>query len=164
MAQVISEEDFLNKIKPSKGVSLLMGVGDPKLIDKLSRTFEEYKFPNLIHPSFIGDLESIEVGIGNIITAGCIFTVDTKIGSFNIFNLNTSLGHDSNIGNCNVFNPGCNISGGVRIGSCNLFGTNSTVLQNVAVGDYNTLGASSLANKTINDNSVMIGVPAKPLI
>ena len=163
IACVIDEDYFLNTIKPSSEINIYIGVGDPKLIEKLSLRFQHYHFPNLIHKSFVGDCNSIIFGKGNVITAGCIFTVDIEVGSFNVFNLNTTIGHDTVIKNCNVFNPGCNISGDVNIGSNNLFGTNSTVLQGLSVNDSNVLGASSLANKVIFSNSVMVGVPAKKL-
>ena len=83
---VIDEEYFLKNIEPDN-VNLYLGVGDPNLLSKLSQTFKDYTFPNLIHPSVVFDSESLTLGSGNILTAGCILTVDIKIGSFNIFNL-----------------------------------------------------------------------------
>lgn len=160
---VIDEDYFLAHILPSDNIHLYHGIGDPKLLSKLSEKFENYIFPNLIHPNFIGDQKSIQLEKGNIITAGSVFTVDIKIGSHNIFNLNSTVGHDTVIGDCNVFNPGVNISGSVKIGSENLFGTNSTVLQLIEIGNKNILGASSLANKNIDDDCIMVGVPAKNL-
>ncbi len=163
VVSVIDEDYFLGHILPSENINLYLGIGDPKLLGKLSKQFENYIFPNLIHPNFIGDRKSIQLERGNIITAGCVFTVDIKIGSHNIFNLNSTVGHDTVIGDCNIFNPGCNISGSVKIGSGNLFGTNSTVLQFIEIGNGNIIGASSLANKNIGNESIMVGVPAKNL-
>ncbi len=161
---VLKESDFLNANKSPKNISLLMGIGNPFIISKLKELFSNFEFPNIIHPSFIGDRDSISIGKGNIITPGCIFTSDIKIGSFNIFNLNTTIGHDSVIIDCNVFNPGCNISGGVVIGSRNLFGTNCAVLQYLTIGDDCTIGAMSLVNRNLTSNITVVGVPAKPLI
>lgn len=161
---LIDEDFFLKSIKPSSDIHIYHGIGDPALLEKLSIKFNDFLFPNLIHPNFIGDIKSIQFGKGNIITAGCIFTVDIVVGSHNIFNLGTTLGHDSIVGDFNVFNPGANISGGVIINSGNLFGTNSTVLQTLTIGSKNIIGASTLANKNINDNSVIVGVPGKSII
>lgn len=158
---LVDEDYFLENIKPSRGVCLFIGIGDPKLINKLTSTFSDYDFPNLIHESFEGDKKSINLGEGNLIAAGCIFTVDIKVGSYNIFNLNSTVGHDTEIGNCNIFNPGCNISGSVTIKNSNLIGTNATVLQKVKIGSNNIIGASSLTNKEIGDKKVMVGIPAK---
>jgi sugar O-acyltransferase (sialic acid O-acetyltransferase NeuD family) len=161
---VIDEDYFIENVKPSSDINIFHGIGDPILLEKLSERFQNYIFPNLIHPNFVGDKKSIQFGKGNIITAGCIFTVDIEIGSHNVFNLNTTIGHDSIIGDFNVFNPGANISGGVDIKSGNLFGTNCTVLQMLQIGKNNIIGASSLANKNIDDNCIMVGVPAKKII
>lgn len=161
---VIDEDFFLEHVGATVDINIYHGIGDPLLLEKLSKRFQNYIFPNLVHPNFVGDKRSIRFGKGNIITAGCVFTVDIEIGSNNIYNLNTTVGHDTIVGDCNVFNPGVNVSGGVNIGSRNLFGTNSTVLQMLKIGNDNILGASSLANKNIDSNSIMIGVPAKKMI
>lgn len=159
--EIITEDYFFENIEPSPNINLFMGVGDPNLLKKLSESFKSYSFPNLVSKDAVIDLRSISLGKGNIFTAGCILTVDIKVDSFNVFNLNATVGHEAEIGSFNIFNPGANISGNVKIKSCNLFGVNSTILQNLEVGHGNILGASSLATKSIGDNQIMVGVPAK---
>jgi sugar O-acyltransferase (sialic acid O-acetyltransferase NeuD family) len=160
---IIDECLFLEKVKPSKDINLVIGIGNPQIISNISQTYQEYNFPNIIHPSFIGNRNGISLGRGNIVTPGCIFTTDIIIGSFNIFNLHTTIGHDCRIGDNNVFNPGSNISGGVEIGSGNLFGTNCSVLQYLTIGNENIIGALSLVNKHISSNNTLVGVPAKAI-
>lgn len=159
---IILEEDFLNTRQHDVQIELFMGIGNPKIIEKLTKKFQSFHFPNLVHPS-VQINESVKLNAGNIVTCGCIFTVDITIGSFNIFNLNSTIGHDTVIGNFNVINPGVNISGGVTIGNANLLGTNSTVLQYVNIGDNSILGAGSLANKHLSSNLTYVGIPAKPI-
>lgn len=161
--QVLDENKFLQDYKGKSSVDIFMGIGNPSILQKLKSTFKDFNFPNLIHPNFVYSSNSVTMGNGNIITAGCVFTVDIKVGSFNVFNLNTTLGHDSIVGDCNVMNPGVNISGGVRMGDANLIGTNATILQYLNVGSDNVIGASSLLTKPIESNQVMVGVPAKPM-
>lgn len=160
---IFDQSEFLDNIKPSEEIELYIGIGNPKVIDEISKLFTDYNFPNLIHPNVIYDLNSINLGRGNILTAGCILTVDILIGSFNIFNLSTTVGHDVTIGNNNIFNPAVNISGSVEIGSSNLFGTSATILQNLKIGSNNVIGASALLTKSIKSDNVMIGVPAKKI-
>ncbi|MFA5781813.1 MAG: acetyltransferase [Bacteroidales bacterium] len=161
---VFEESDFINKNKNDKSIQIAIGIGYPQVIKKVAEKFLPYfSFPNLIHPNFVGNKDSIEMGTGNIITAGCVFTCDIKIGSFNYFNLICTLGHDSVVGSFNVINPGTNISGGVVIGDCNLIGTNATILQYIKIGNNSTLGAGSLLNKELEDNTVKVGVPARPM-
>tara|TARA_B110000211_G_scaffold218424_1_gene263226 strand:+ start:364 stop:1005 length:642 start_codon:yes stop_codon:yes gene_type:complete len=160
---IFDQGDFLDTITPAEEIDLYIGIGNPIIIDEISKIFKDYNFPNLIHPNVIYDLNYIKFGRGNILTAGCILTVDILVGSFNIFNLSTTVGHDVIIGNNNIFNPGVNISGSVEIGSSNLFGTSATILQDLKIESNNVIGASSLLTKSIKRDNVMIGVPAKKI-
>ena len=85
---LIDEDEFLAKKEINSAVYL--GVGDPKLLFKVVEKFKNYSFPNLVHKSVVKDT-SVRMKSGNIITAGCVLTVDIKIGSFNIFNLNSEI-------------------------------------------------------------------------
>ncbi|MFT4802914.1 MAG: sugar O-acyltransferase (sialic acid O-acetyltransferase NeuD family) [Psychroserpens sp.] len=159
--KVFDQTDFLNDMSlERKKTAIINGIGQPRLIAKLFEPFRGFHFPNLIHPSFIGDLSSIDFGKGNLVTAGCIFTVDIQIGDFNVFNLNATVGHDVKISDFNVFNPGCNVSGGICIENSNLFGTNSTILEGLKVGSNSILGASALLTKNLSDSTLALGVPA----
>jgi len=158
---VIREDDFLKGSTNAMNVAL--GVGDPKLLASFHDKFSRFRLPNLIHPGFVGHRDSILFGVGNIITAGCIFTVSIKVGSMNLFNLNSTVGHDTTIGSFNVFNPGVNLSGGVTIGNGNLVGTNATILQYITMGSRSVLGANALLTKDLGDDATAVGVPAKPI-
>lgn len=155
---IIDENEF---IKNYKGNNIVISTGRPHLLKKLSGKFKDFATPNIIHPNFISDKKNIIMGVGNIITAGVIFTTDITIGSFNVFNLNMTIGHDTIIGNYNVFNPSSNISGNNKIGDVNLFGVGSITLEKMEVGNNNIIGASALLTKKINDFGVYVGVPAK---
>ncbi|WP_299702425.1 acetyltransferase [uncultured Pontibacter sp.] len=161
---VLDESEFLRDNNPvSEDIALFLGIGDPKKNSEIIDKYNGFNFPNLIHPTFTGSSKSIKIGNGNIITAGCVFTVDIKIGSYNIFNLSSTVGHDSVIGNFNVINPGVNISGGVIIGDRNLLGVNSTVLQYLNIGDNSILGAGAVLTKDLLSNALAVGIPAKVL-
>jgi sugar O-acyltransferase (sialic acid O-acetyltransferase NeuD family) len=157
---VIDENDFLTNYKD---VSVCIGTGYPKLIKQIAEKYKNYIFPNIIHPSFIGNKETILMGFGNIITAGVIFTTDINIGNFNIFNLGSTVGHDCEILDGNVFNPGTNISGNCRIGNNNLFGVGSSILEKLIVGDNNVIGGGAVIINNIKNNSTYVGVPGKKI-
>lgn len=147
-------------------VGCVIGIGTPKVIASVSRRLAAHahvSFPNLVHPSVIWDEERIEVGEGNVITAGTIFTTDIKIGSFNILNLACTYGHDIVIGDCCVINPGCSISGAVTLEGENLIGTRAGILQVLTIGKGATVGSGALATKHVAPGEVVVGIPAKPL-
>jgi sugar O-acyltransferase (sialic acid O-acetyltransferase NeuD family) len=147
-------------------MNLVIGIGSPNLCKKIVSKFitkANIKFPNLIHPNLTAKMDSIVLGCGNIITSGCIFTVDIKIESFNVFNLNVTVGHDTKIGSYNVINPGVNVSGSVEIGDLNLLGTNATVLQNLTIEDNSILGAGAVLTKNLESCKTAVGIPAKTI-
>lgn len=162
--EVHDEADFFSK-EISGECCFAVGIGSPKILKKLrDNYFSKFDFPNLLHPRTIGLFDSIEMGKGNIITAGCIFTVDTKLGSCNIFNLHSTIGHDSVIGSCNVISPGANLSGKLTLGDGNLIGTNATVLENLTIGDGNVIGAGSVVRNNVESRQTIIGDPAVDVI
>jgi sugar O-acyltransferase (sialic acid O-acetyltransferase NeuD family) len=158
--RVITEESFFTD-NSETDVNLFLGTGDPNINKKLISKYSSYNFPNLIDSRSQINLNYNKIGVGNIFTAGVIMTIDIELGSYNILNLNSTIGHDSKIGSFNVINPGCNISGGVGIGDLNLLGTNSTILQNIVIGSNNVLGAGSVLIKNILNNETHVGVPNK---
>ena len=157
---IIDEDIFLSDYK---NVSVCIGTGYPNVIKKIIKKYQNFIFPNIIHPSFIGNKDSISMGYGNIITAGVIFTTDIKIGNFNVFNLGCTVGHDCKILDGNVFNPKTNISGNCSIGNNNLFGVGSSILEKLNVGNNNIIGGGSIIISNIEDNSTYVGVPGKKI-
>ena len=145
---------------------VVIGIGDPQIISRVAdrlKLHSHLQFPNLVHPSLIGDRDRITFGEGNIVCAGNIFTTDIMIGSFNIFNLSCTFGHDLTIGNCNVINPGVNVSGGVAIEDRCLVGTGATILQNRRIGKEAVVGAGAVVAKDVAPGTTVVGIPAKPI-
>ncbi len=150
----------------SKPLSLVISIGNPKIIMSITNKIENkfVVFPNIIAPNTLFfDSNSLEIGIGNIITFNCVVSCNINIGNFNIFNTDVFLGHDVNIGSNNVFNPSVRISGEVTVGDCNFFGVSSIILQQKIIGNNTTIGANSLIIKNTKDNSLYHGNPATML-
>ena len=118
-------------------------------------------FPTLIHPSVIYDKESCKFCRGVLIFAGNIQTVNVHIDDFTLINLSCSIGHETKIGKGCVINPLSKISGGVFVKNGVLVGTGVSILQYKTIGSFTTLGAASCITKSIPENVVAVGVPAK---
>jgi len=150
---------------PILGVAL--PIGFPKVKRKIfTDVLEDMKnvvFPNLVHPSVSVQSETLDIGMGNIITAGVRLTTDIKIGNFNLFNLNSTVGHDVVIGDYCVINPVATISGAVTIEDDVLVGTGANILQNITLGSRSTIGAGAVVSKEVLKDTVVVGIPAKPL-
>ena len=147
-------------------VACTIPIGSPKHIARIStrlRALPHVFFPNLIHPQTIWWQDRIEIGEGNIITAGNVLTVDIRIGSFNLLNRGCQFGHDDVIGDACVINPGCNISGAVTLAGENLVGTGATILQNLEIGHGATVGSGAVVTRNVRPGVVVVGVPARPM-
>jgi len=162
---VVGGDDLL--LESDVEADLLIGIGHPRIRAALVPRYLEkgarFCFPNLIHPAATLDFRRVELGSGNVITAGVAMTCDIRIGDFNLFNLNATVGHDGEIGSFDVFNPGVNLSGGVRVGDRVLVGTGAQILENLCVASDAIVGAGAVVRANVEPGQTVVGVPAKPL-
>lgn len=158
---VIGDINVLNSWETP--LDICIAIGSPHIIEKIVNKIINPKidFPNIIGPDNIFlDEKSFNLGKGNIICSGCLFSCNTTIGNFNQFNNHITIGHDSHIGNFNSFMPGVRISGEVSIGNRNFWGFNSGILQQKNVGDDVIVGAGSILLRKPKDGCTYVGVPA----
>ena len=147
--------------------ALALGIGSPgarfNIGQDLSARHPEITWPSLIHPSVMMDASSASIGIGALICAGTVLTVNVRLGDFAMINLGCTVGHEARFGSGSVVNPLVAISGGVEIGDRVLVGTGASVLQYVEIGDDATVGAGAVVTKTVASGSTVVGVPARAL-
>jgi acetyltransferase-like isoleucine patch superfamily enzyme len=134
-----------------------------KAVNRIVNPYIE--FPNIIDPDtcFL-DMETFEIGKGNIIGEITRFATNVKMGDFNIVVNDGVFGHDDVIGNFNVFFPDVRFSGNVKCGDYNLFGVRSTVLQGLKIGNSVKLSAGCILMNNSQDGCVYRGNPARKFI
>jgi sugar O-acyltransferase (sialic acid O-acetyltransferase NeuD family) len=121
-------------------------------------------FPVFIHPkAIIDDTNTVHLGKGTVITAGCALTTNIIIGEHTLINLNSTIGHDCVIGEGCCIMPGVNLSGNVTVGKHVLIGTGACVLNNVSIGDHTKVGAGAVVTRSLPADCTAVGVPAKPI-
>lgn len=120
------------------------------------------RFETIIHPSAIVS-DSVLIEQGSIIGPNVVITTQVEIKEHVSVHYNSTIGHDTVINSFSTIYPGVNISGNVRVGKGVELGTNSTILQGLKIGDGSFLGAGAVVNKSIKDNVVAVGIPAKTL-
>ncbi|OGO81209.1 MAG: transferase [Clostridiales bacterium GWC2_40_7] len=158
---ILGDLSWFEGTSPDMNVIFAVGspVGRKKLVDKCDK-IPGLEFPNLIHPS-IRLCKHIEMGKGNIICKSSILTTNIHMGSFNIINLNCTVGHDVVIKDFCTAAPGVNISGRVTLNSgCDL-GTNTCIIQEKTIGEWTVIGAGSVVIRDIEPRCTAVGVPAK---
>mgnify|MGYP002093356414 FL=1 len=162
---VLGAVSLLNKW--TTPLSVVVAIANVKVLEKIVSNLVNsvLDFPNLIDPdtSFI-DIDTFQIGVGNVIGEGCRFSPNVRIGNFNIVVNDSIFGHDVIIGNNNVFFPAVRLSGHVTIGNKNLLGVRTTVLQGFKIGNNVKLSAGSLLMNNARDGFTYRGNPARKFI
>ncbi len=120
------------------------------------------KKKNLVEVPHYGSVkikDNVEIGALNTIARGTID--DTVINSYNKFDDHIHIAHNCTIGKNNIFCAGTIVGGSVKIGMNNFFGLNSTIKNKITIGNNNLIGQSSNLIKTIKNNLLVYGNPAR---
>jgi sugar O-acyltransferase (sialic acid O-acetyltransferase NeuD family) len=119
----------------------------------------------IVDPSATVFIDKKNLGLGGMISPGCVVTTNIKLGNYVTLNLNTTVGHDTIIGDYCTTNPGVHISGECTIGSMNEFGTGCIVRDRLIIGCNKTFGAQTAVVKSIETDTIeaYVGVPSKEL-
>ena len=132
------------------------------IVDKIKAVKPNVNFATLIDPS-VELSELVQIGEGSIICAHTILTVNIKIGSHVIINLDCTVGHDAVLKDFVTLYPSVNVSGATVIGHCSELGTGMQIIQGKTVGDRSIVGAGAVVVKDIPDDCTAVGSPAKPI-
>lgn len=154
----------IENIREFKKVYYIIGIGDNKIRKETFKELENnnYNLLTIVDKSAIIN-HNVEIEKGCFIGPGAIVNVNSKIGENSIINSGAIVEHDCAIGkNCHLA-PGSRIAGYVNIGDNSFLGIGSTVKDKVIIGKKVILGAGSVALKDIDDNAVMVGIPAKKI-
>lgn len=143
---------------------ITIGVANSLIRQKsLTQLPAEIEYITLIHPS-VQISKWVNVGMGCIITAGCILTCDIELGRFSQLNVNTTICHDNIIGDFFTTAPSVNINGHCQIASNVYFGCGAATKQGISICSDVIIGMGAMVTKDITEPGTYIGIPAKKLI
>ncbi len=118
------------------------------------------RFENIIHPTASVSRTS-KLGCGVVVFQNATITSNVSIGNHVIILPNSVISHDNVIGNFTCIAGGVCISGCVVVGCSCYIGTNSSIIGSVKIGDYCLIGMSSVVLNNVEENTVVVGNPAK---
>ena len=104
-----------------------------------------------------------ECGQGIQVMPGAIVHKFSSLGSQCILNTNSTVDHECVLGDGVHIMGGASIAGRVAIGDFSTVGTNATILPDLKIGRNVYVGAGAVVIKDIEDNTVVVGVPGKPI-
>lgn len=140
-------------------------VGSAKIRKNIVEKIQGHKninFATLIDPSVLLS-GRVQVGKGSIICAGTIITVDVRIGSHVIINLDCTIGHDAVLQDFVTVYPSVNISGNVAVNECAELGTGAQIIQGKKIGKETVVGAGAVVVKDLPEKCTAVGSPAVPI-
>ncbi|OOR89939.1 acyl-[acyl-carrier-protein]--UDP-N-acetylglucosamine O-acyltransferase [Moraxella caviae] len=117
---------------------------------------------------YAGEETYLHIGDYNRIRESCTFHRGTaqdqsitKIGSHNLFMVNTHIAHDCVVGNHNVLANNVGVAGHSHIGNHVIIGGQSGIHQFCRIDDYSMIGGASLILKDVAAFVTVSGNPAK---
>jgi sugar O-acyltransferase (sialic acid O-acetyltransferase NeuD family) len=146
--------------------NLIMGVYKPKSKRIVFEAFNgshgiRYSdYSCLFHPAATVSPQA-GLGHGVFLAPGTIIAPFASIGDLVTVNRNTSVGHHTKIGAFSSINPGCTIAGKCEIGENVTVGIGAVILDGLTIGRNTIIGAGSVVTRSIPDDVVALGTPAK---
>ncbi len=145
----------------------VIGVGDPEskqnMVKKALKSGLK-PFPTIIHPRAVVQGLDCRIGVGGVITPGCVITTNVTIGDYVLLNLNSTVGHDAVLDDFVTINPSCSVSGCVTLGKAVDLGTGTVIRQGISIAPGVVTGAQSCVVKDIDEPGItVVGIPAKKL-
>ena len=143
-------------------VLAICGVGAPEVRRKMIMRVKEYGigFCSVIHPKAVTTRWN-KIGVGSIITAGCILTNQITVGDHVHLNLDCTVGHDAVLEDFVTIAPGVHISGNVTLKTGAYIGTGANIIEKKTVGMWSVVGAGSTIVSDVPPNVTAVGTPGK---
>lgn len=147
------------------GCYFVNGIGSHSNFWKKEQIIEKIKVPverfeTIIHPTAsVSKMSSL--GYGTVILQNVTVASNVSIGNHVIILPNSIISHDDVIEDYTCITGGVCISGGVSVGKSSYLGTNSTIIGNIKIGVNCLVGMGSTVLKDVEDNSVVVGNPAR---
>lgn len=117
---------------------------------------------SVIHPtSHCSPYASFEQGVQ--VLASTVVNAEARIGHNTIINTGAIVEHDCVIGpHCHLAPRSC-LAGAVSVGAQTHIGLGAVVKEGVSIGSNAVIGAGAVVLDDVPDNSVYVGIPARPL-
>lgn len=143
----------------------VFAVGSPEISNRISNQIKAAElsltYPNLVHPSVIVDRQSLVLGRGVIICAGCIMTTGITIGDFTVVNMGCTIAHNVKVGEHCHINPQVNISGGVTLERNVFIGSSAVIMEYKRLGENSQVSMGSVISTDVAPWTVVAGNPSR---
>jgi sugar O-acyltransferase (sialic acid O-acetyltransferase NeuD family) len=120
------------------------------------------RFVTVVHPT-ASVSPTAALGPGTVVMQNAVVCSNARVGSHVVVLPCAVISHDDVIGDYTCIATGACISGGAQVGKSCYLGCNSAIIENVQVGNYCLVGMGSVVTRDVEENSVVVGNPARLL-
>jgi sugar O-acyltransferase (sialic acid O-acetyltransferase NeuD family) len=158
------QENLKELIKEYNVEAGIISIGDNwsryYVYNQIVESIPNFPFVNAIHPSvIIGN--DVKLGKGIVAMAGCIFNPKSTIEDFTFFATGAQVEHDCYIDKFSSISAGSVTGGYVKIGKFSAITLGTTIIDRVEIGENTVVGSGSLVVKSLPDDVLAYGNPAK---
>jgi len=129
-------------------------------VEQMKSFLPELKWATIIHPT-VDASSTLKVGEGTLLSRGVSVGSHTELGGHCFINRGVSLGHHDILGDFVTVSPGATIAGACDIGSGSYISMCSVVVDHTRVGENAFVAAGAVVTKDVEDNTAVMGLPAK---
>lgn len=163
--EVISEADFFENSEFDKeNIECVVAVGEPALREKLYKKYKQegFSFATLVDPTVVLS-SSAKVEEGCIVLPFVYIAHDAHIGVNTILHTHSMIENDVSIGEHCFISLGAFIGAGTKAENNSFVGPNASVRDAIHIAKYSVVGMGSVVTKDVEQESVLIGNPAKKI-
>jgi sugar O-acyltransferase (sialic acid O-acetyltransferase NeuD family) len=150
---------FEYNAKLFKSTDLVIAIGDNLTRKRISENVKHSI--TSIAASSAEISKSVQYGEGCMILQGSVIQSGAVLGRHVIINTAASVDHDCRIDSFVHIAPNSTLCGKVSVGEGTLVGAGSTVLPGIKIGKWANIGAGSVVTKDVEDNTTVVGNPAR---
>lgn len=157
-------DDIADHVPVKSDTEVIVAFGDNKkkeeIVERLSKI--GYNFATVIsNISYVSKFA--KVGKGSIICQNVTIQPNSIIGNHVIVHAGSVIEHDNVLGDFSNIAPGVKTGGNVEIGKGSYVYTGAVIIPKVKIGKYSIVGAGTVVLKNVDDNSTVVGNPAKKI-
>jgi sugar O-acyltransferase (sialic acid O-acetyltransferase NeuD family) len=163
--KILGRQENIEEIVKKYNIEVgIISIGDNwsryYVYNQIINKIPNFQFVNAIHPSVIIG-KDVDLGVGIVAMAGCIFNPKSIIGNFTFFATNAQVEHDCFIDEFASISAGSVTGGFVKLGKFSAITLGVTVMDRVEIGRNTVVGSGSLVIKSLPENVLVYGNPCK---